>query len=211
MKEEMERITISGGMCHSLTASRPNADAEFIARRAFILSSRIRVNRQKPSQLDNYHRRIRTGSFYCQASPFLSLSLSLSLLPRRRFSAIIAAIVIGATDLLVKSRKFAHCLSSESGVVAQKYHGLVDSHRVASRITVTYRARINPRRLRNLSLFSPFLFVRTRARICRFLLSRVAVFFFSSLSFSLVPCARSFLSSYDGSIGIDVTHASRCL
>lgn len=48
------------------------------------------------------------------------------------------------------NRENTHCLSSESGAV-QKYREFVDSRRVASRIT--YRARINPRRLYNLSLF----------------------------------------------------------
>ncbi|EZA50383.1 hypothetical protein X777_11194, partial [Ooceraea biroi] len=96
-------------------------------------SSRIHVNCQEPASL------ITTIDELERAHSTVRKSLSLSLSP---FSRLVSCFLF-------------HCLSSESGVVAQKYRELVDSRRVASRITVTYRARINPRRLFNLSLFSP--------------------------------------------------------
>ncbi|KYN06016.1 hypothetical protein ALC62_03016, partial [Cyphomyrmex costatus] len=96
------------------------------------------------------------------------------------------------TDSLVKSREYTHCLSNESGVVAQKYRKLVDSRRVASRIRVTYRARINPRRLYNLSPFS----------VCAVPFFRASALFF--LHYPVRPYSWSFSR-------IDVTHASQCI
>jgi len=191
MEEDMEKIGISGGMRHSLTASRPNADAEFIARRAFILSSsRIRVNRQEPSQLDNYHRRIRTGSFYCrQESPSLALSFSLLPLPRRyRHRRCRSSRQIAKIRALSVERKWRRCskVSRARRFAPSRvtYHGNVSrSNKSAS------SAQFIP-------LLSLFLFVRTRARICRFLLSHAAVSLSLSLSlslflsFSLSPRAR---------------------
>lgn len=113
------------------------------------------------SQLDNYHRRIRASSFYCEKESLpLSSTSSLSFL----FS-LLGGFQPPLPPILSSNHDNSHCLLSESGVVAQKYRELVDSRRVASRITVTYLARINPRRLCNLSpsLYTSVSFFRTSA------------------------------------------------
>jgi len=148
-----------------------------LSRRGFILdSSRIHVNCQEPASLittiDELERAHSTVRKSLSLSFFLLLSASL-------FSLYLFSLLGGfqppppppspspptppPSSILSSNHENLHCLLSESGVVAQKYRELVDSRRVASRITVTYRARINPRRLCNLSpsLHTPVSFFRT--------------------------------------------------
>lgn len=142
------------GICQSLTASRRNVDMEFIVARFYFKFVAYSRKLSGVSQLDNYHRRIRASSSYCEKE---CLSFPLSLSPfRLSFFSLLGDFQPSPPLIPSSNRENTHCLSSESGVVVQKYRELVDSRRVASRITVTYRARINPRRLYNLS---PFLYV----------------------------------------------------
>lgn len=154
------------GICQSLTASRRNADMEFIVWCGFILnSSRIQVNCQKPASLITTIDELERAHPTVSKSLFFSLSLSPPPPPPPPPLSLSSSLLFlshpgdfqpppSPPPLIPSSnRENTHCLSNESGVVVQKYRELVDSCRVASRITVTYRARINPCRLCNLSPF----------------------------------------------------------
>lgn len=174
------------GICQSLTALRRNVDIEFIVVWFYFKFVAYSRKLSGASQLDNYHRRIRASSSYCE-----KVSFSMSPFPFPLFVSFFP--LLGdfqpPPPLIPSSnRENTHCLSRESGVV-QKYRELVDSRRVVSRIT--YRARINPRRLYNLSLFPCVPFPSFAHRH----------FFFPSPYRHVRPSSWSFSR-------IDVTHAS---
>ena len=78
---EIEKTIFNcSGICQSLIASRRNADMEFITARFYFKFVAYSRKLSGTIQLDNYHRRIRASSSYCEEES-LSLSLSLSLLP----------------------------------------------------------------------------------------------------------------------------------
>lgn len=84
---EIEKTIFNcSGICQSLTASRRNADMEFITARFYFKFVAYSRKLSGTIQLDNYHRRIRASSSYCEEeslssplSPFSTSILHLSL------------------------------------------------------------------------------------------------------------------------------------